>query len=286
MTQQAGVDGVLPSGTDIKTIMDTWTLQKGFPLITVHRNYQNGLIRFEQVGPETIRSRSNRLMALSSSQERFLRSNARHSINSSDSTSNYRWWVPISFTDADRKNFHENNTLPRLWLSPSLVEDSLQTEISPTAWIVANVQGSGFYRVNYDERNWQLLNDQMRKNHEAIHVLNRAHLISDAFALAEVNILPYSTPLGMIQYMKREAHNVPWESATDALGYLNLMLKFTPHYGRFQVTTSCFPSRTVAHSLSLGRRVSSHRSLGPPWAGSDISSETTKIPSLPGLDCC
>lgn len=50
LTHQARVDGVLLSAdADIKRIVDTWTSQKGFPLISVTRNYENASIRFEQV---------------------------------------------------------------------------------------------------------------------------------------------------------------------------------------------------------------------------------------------
>lgn len=49
MTKQARTDGVLPTDIDVKTIMDTWTLQMGFPMITVTRNYETGLLHFQQV---------------------------------------------------------------------------------------------------------------------------------------------------------------------------------------------------------------------------------------------
>ena len=155
--------------------------------------------------------------------------------------SSYKWWVPISLTDAVEKNFHTNNTLPRLWLSPDKMEDSLDTEVKPESWILANIQGGGFYRVNYDECNWQLLSQQLRANHEAIHVLNRAHLISDVFALAEVNILPYTVALDVVQYVRLEEHNVPWETARDALGFLKSMLSSTQHQRSFEVIVHDFP---------------------------------------------
>jgi len=132
--------------------------------------------------------------------------------------------VPVSLTDAAYKNFNANNTLPRLWLSPDKMEDSLDTEVEPESWILANIQGGGFYRVNYDERNWRLLSQQLHANHEAIHVLNRAHLISDAFAVAGVGLMSFGTVFDMLKYAKKEDHNVPWVTMRDGMAYIKDMV--------------------------------------------------------------
>lgn len=49
ITEQAHRDRVLPSNLTIKTIMDTWTLQTGYPVITVRRNYDDGTAVVTQV---------------------------------------------------------------------------------------------------------------------------------------------------------------------------------------------------------------------------------------------
>ena len=49
LTEQAHADSILPLNVDVKTICDTWTLQKGFPLVTFTRNYNNGSVFISQV---------------------------------------------------------------------------------------------------------------------------------------------------------------------------------------------------------------------------------------------
>ena len=56
MTQQAHADGVLDVNMDVKSIMDTWTLQMGFPLITITRDYGKQSISMQQVPNLLIKS--------------------------------------------------------------------------------------------------------------------------------------------------------------------------------------------------------------------------------------
>jgi flagellar biosynthesis regulator FlaF len=56
-------------------------------------------------------------------------------------------------------------------------------------WIIGNLKHSGFYRVNYDDKNWILLIDQLRQNHKAIEKTARAQLIDDSFNLGRAEII-------------------------------------------------------------------------------------------------
>ena len=50
-------------------------------------------------------------------------------------------------------------------------------------------------RVNYDKKNWELIRQQLIKDHTAIHVINRAQILNDALNLAKSNHLDYETAL-------------------------------------------------------------------------------------------
>ena len=41
-------DGTLGSDMDVKTVMDTWTLQSGFPVVEVTRNYEQNTATVQQ----------------------------------------------------------------------------------------------------------------------------------------------------------------------------------------------------------------------------------------------
>ena len=43
-------------------------------------------------------------------------------------------------------------------------------------WVIFNVQETGYYKVNYDEQNWNMISSQLTSDHGAIHAINRAQV--------------------------------------------------------------------------------------------------------------
>ena len=80
--------------------------------------------------------------------------------------------MPITFAPAGG-NF--NDTKTKTWLSKD--EESVTVSGLPNSRtaVVFNVQETGYYRVNYDPKNWRLINRQLHKpkGHLEIHVANR-----------------------------------------------------------------------------------------------------------------
>lgn len=219
MTLEAQKSGVFDDSMSVKTIMDGWTLQTGFPFITVTRNYKDDKINLEQ--------------------RRFILMEANSTESEEESSAEIDekdplWWVPITYTTRRESNF--SNTKPSHWMK---AEKSIEIDhkIDNDDWLIVNLQVTGYYRVNYDITNWKLiikhLNDP-RRYHE-ISQSNRAQLIDDAMNLARAEILDYTTALEVTKYLNHERDYVPWKTAINNLLYIDSMLIRMPDYDKMKV---------------------------------------------------
>ncbi|XP_062381418.1 aminopeptidase Ey-like [Sardina pilchardus] len=177
----------------IPEIMNPWVFQMGFPVVTIDTT--TGTI----------------------SQKHFLTDS--DSVVERPSIYNYEWFVPITWK--------RNGTIQeRKWLlSKSDVHEPMKT----SEWILANLNVDGFYRVNYDDGNWERLSAELQSDSKAIPVLNRAQIIDDAFHLAQANMTDIVLALKTTQYLTKETDYAPWESAL--LG-LEPLIHMPPHIHR------------------------------------------------------
>lgn len=214
LTLEAQKSGVFDMSMSVKEIMDTWTLQTGFPYIQVTRDYESNQINFEQ--------------------RRFILMEANTSDTESVEKEEPLWWVPITYTTKRESNF--TNTSPAHWMKAER-SIAIDKEIESSDWLMVNLQVTGYYRVNYDITNWKLiikhLNDP-RRYHE-IAQSNRAQLIDDAMNLARADLLDYTTALDVTKYLNHERDYVPWKTAINNLLYIDSMLIRTPDYDKMKV---------------------------------------------------
>ncbi|KAM6202406.1 aminopeptidase N [Rhynchocyon petersi] len=183
----------------IRTIMDRWTLQMGFPVITV--DTATGTI----------------------TQKHFLLDgNATR-----PSEFNYLWIVPIT-------SIRNHVTQDTYWLNGT---QEAQSELFRTAadeWVVLNINVTGYFQVNYDNNNWKKIQNQLQTNLTAIPVINRAQVINDAFNLASAQIVPVTLALNNTLFLSRETEYMPWQAAMNSLSYFRLMFDRTEVYGPMQ----------------------------------------------------
>ena len=110
-------DGTMSPDLDVKTVMDTWTLQMGFPLVSVSRDYE--------------------ARTASVTQERFLVGERRPDLP------RLSWWVPLTFTGPGA-GF--SNTYNRLWLRPDTAAMEVQEMPDAETPVIFNIQQTGYYR--------------------------------------------------------------------------------------------------------------------------------------------
>ena len=210
LNKVAHEDGTLAPDLSIKEIMDTWTLQMGYPVINVYRSFPNNV--------DTI----------TLSQERFLLFED-EAINDEPA---YKWWVPVTFTTMNSPDFDDTTT--STWMKPE-DETTTVTVGNHGGVLLVNVQQTGFYRVNYATENWRDISELLKRNHTAVHILNRAQILDDSMNLARSihADLDYDLALKQTEYLKNEKEYVPWSAALSGFNYLDEMLGRDQIYGNF-----------------------------------------------------
>uniref|UniRef100_A0A8C6PQZ5 Aminopeptidase n=1 Tax=Nothobranchius furzeri TaxID=105023 RepID=A0A8C6PQZ5_NOTFU len=152
---------------DVRAIMDTWTLQEGFPLVTVE-----------------VKGREVRL-----SQERFLRTDD-HSL-----TEGFLWQIPLTYMTS------ASNTIHRFLLKTKSDVLYLPEEVE---WVKFNVNMSGYYMVHYAGDGWNSIIKLLQHNHKALSGNDRASLIQNVFQLVSVGKVSLDTALELSLYLSNE----------------------------------------------------------------------------------
>ncbi|KAF7238055.1 Thyrotropin-releasing hormone-degrading ectoenzyme, partial [Varanus komodoensis] len=188
---------------NIQEVMDQWTLQMGYPVITI-------------MGNET----SDNVVRIS--QEHFIYDLHVKTKDLGLGNNSYLWQIPLTIavgntshispeaiiwvSNKSELGYHNKKALSQGMLFPlvevprkELLKVTLESvweqfymggehhriaSFSEGNWLLGNINQTGYFRVNYDIRNWRLLIDQLMRNHKVISVSNRASLIDDAFNLA------------------------------------------------------------------------------------------------------
>ncbi|XP_060926903.1 endoplasmic reticulum aminopeptidase 1b [Limanda limanda] len=152
---------------DVKAIMDTWTLQEGFPLVTVE-----------------VRGREVRL-----SQERYLKT------DDPSLTEGFLWQIPLTYVTS------ASNTVHRFLLKTKTDVLYLPQEVD---WVKFNVDMCGYYMVHYAGEGWNSIIRVLQHNHTALTSNDRASLIQNVFQLVSVGKVRLDTALELSLYLSRE----------------------------------------------------------------------------------
>ena len=196
--------GTLSPEVSLATVMDTWTLQKGYPVVTVSF--------MDLCGGSVMQLK----------QEKFWLAGA------SSAEDEFTWWIPITYllVESQETGFYWlNETFGSIPLLDRPVEEPY----------VLNLNQEGYYRVNYPEKNWNALTSMLLANTTSLSPQTRAQLLDDSLNLARAGFLPYSVALNMTRYLAKELDLVPWNSVLNyGLSYLDV------RFHALKMTTPCF----------------------------------------------
>ncbi|XP_076842765.1 endoplasmic reticulum aminopeptidase 1 [Brachyhypopomus gauderio] len=157
---------------NVKAIMDTWTLQEGFPMISVE-----------------VKGREVRLK-----QERYLKG------SDSSKNSSFLWQVPLTYITSS------SSSVQRFLLKTRNDVLYLPTEVE---WIKFNVDMRGYYIVHYKDRGWDSLIRQLQLNHTVFSGNDRASLIHNIFQLVSIGKVPLDRALSLSTYLRHEVEIMP-----------------------------------------------------------------------------
>ncbi|XP_078667434.1 aminopeptidase N-like isoform X2 [Branchiostoma floridae x Branchiostoma belcheri] len=169
------------------------------------------------------------------------------------------------------RHLHPNTwEIPVTWKSESHTDTKLLTMTeekyvvpdvtSPEEWVLGNSDSRGFYRVDYDNKNWALLADYLLYNHTLLEPSVRAVLIDDAFNNVRGSISLIPTAMEMTRYLDKEENYVPWKAALDAFHYVKTVV-----HGSCPTSSQCpYHCRLQEYIARKAARVLKRHSLQEP----------------------
>ncbi|CAG5041313.1 unnamed protein product [Parnassius apollo] len=131
--------------------------------------------------------------------------------------------VPITYTSSINPNFDSDNIYPVMMMEATT---TLNMVLDDEDWVLFNIQGQGYYRVNYDADLWERIIEALvdPDRREVIHPLNRATLVDDALNLARASKLDYEIALRVVLAMEHETEYAVWKAFARNMNFLRKRL--------------------------------------------------------------
>ncbi len=206
MKAKGGVNGV-----DLAEVMAVWTKQAGHPVVTVTTDYASD--------------------CLIVTQKQFKRDPLAIG-------SDLKWTIPFTYSIESR--FNEFSAMSNMnisnikdtieWVRPDASECIRIRGSSPKPddFVLANIDMSGFYRVNYDKENWKKIINLLDIDKTNAKVLPRmkAQLLNDAFAFAQSLDVEADLPLRIVKALSQgnlDTAYLPWSVFLSRYGYYSDM---------------------------------------------------------------
>ncbi|KAK2162015.1 hypothetical protein LSH36_106g02029 [Paralvinella palmiformis] len=190
---------------DVSKVMDTWTAQMGYPVVTVERHGNT----------------------ISAKQERFLYNPRGRATEAYTSPYNYTWYIPLSYMTSDTGY----STYEMAWMNRGPA--TIMLDGNPS-WVKVNINVTSLYCVHYKGAMWDNLVEQLQTDHTVFSAADRASLIKDAFALTRSGHLPISKALDLTTYLTKETDYVVWSTAYGVFSFIKELMEDKGDYHYLQ----------------------------------------------------
>lgn len=200
--------GTLPKDFTVKEIMDSYTLQAGYPVLEVKQNGTNIIL----------------------TQTRYILPSNQHNDTS-------KWFIPITFSTRSQ----QGGAIPSAWFKAN--EDSLILEnvLSAGEWIHLNINRTAYYRVSYEPELWKRLVYNMKE----LDQLTKSQVVDDAFNLARAGFVEYDVPLTFLYVLSSMPNDaLTWAAAESGLVYLTEMVRREPVFELYRAIMISFLRNT------------------------------------------
>ncbi|XP_006822493.1 aminopeptidase N-like [Saccoglossus kowalevskii] len=199
--------------TNVKMVMDTWTLQHGHPVVTVTRTSE---------------------AKASVVQDHFL-SDPNDEPTDQYANLGYLWYVPLTYTHASEADFTNPNFE---WLQNTDEPGEIDLrDAGSLDWVVVNINQVGFYRVNYDDENWERLAVALKEDvdFQVFPAPTRTALLDDCFKISQAFYTDNVNCHRLSEYMYRETEYPTWELMIDNLPFTYDTFMRTAEFGQLEL---------------------------------------------------
>ncbi|XP_053603828.1 uncharacterized protein LOC128671405 [Plodia interpunctella] len=192
-----------------------WVNEPGYPILTVNINYDNG--------------------EMSLHQERFF-------LSATANPTGQIYPIPITYSTASSANFENLRPVYILTGERAVLEKRPGEE-----WVIFNNFQHGHYRVNYDDKTWDLISEALRNSQNSIHYLNRAQVADDVFALMRSGRMTHSKGFDILRFLRTETNYHVWTVAISGFTWLRNRLRHLPES---QATIDAYILSTMEEVIS------------------------------------
>ena len=189
----------------VTEIMNTWTSQMGYPVVSVTSE------------------RVNNGLTINLSQERFVYDN----ILNDQPSPQMQWQVPVRVLVPQ-----DNRASGTSIISDSKSSVTISGISADPQWFKLNPDQTGFFRVNYTSRDWQNLIPGIES--QILSATDRLGIQNDAYALSKAGLLSVTQFLSLANAYKSESDASVWSDLASNLKEIETLISDESFYNAYR----------------------------------------------------